>query len=170
MSSLLTDIRCRFIMLVVPALLAGCSVKTYPNDMPKNFLVNTVIHKSSSFRDTGLALDIHLLNAKCETDLLGRVYIDDPKTEVGVPIDRPVFLDFLFVSHVAISGTTSVVRYQTVMTPRSGYLYDAAVSYNKGIYNVLITEKNRGDSASRKIIPHVPLESCKPGKARGGNE
>ncbi len=166
MSSLLNDIHCCFILLVVPALLAGCSVKSYPNDLPKNFLLNTVIHKSSSFRDTGLAVDIHTLNAKCETDLLGRVYVDDPKTEVGVPVDRPVFLDFIFVSHTAISGTTSVVRYQTVMTPRSGHHYDADVSYNKGIYNVVITEKNRG-GASRKI-PRVPLESCKPGKARGG--
>jgi hypothetical protein len=169
MSSPFNDIRCRFILMLLPALLAGCSVKSYPNDLPKNFLVNTTIQKTSAFRDTSLAFDIHLLNAKCETDFLGRVYVDDPRTEVGVPIDRPVFLDFIFVSKVALSNSVSAVRYQTVMTPRSGYLYDAAVSYNKGIYNVVITEKNRGGSASRKI-PRVPLESCKPGKARGGGE
>jgi hypothetical protein len=68
-----------------------------------------------------------------------------------------------------LSSNASVVRYQTIMTPRSGYLYDAAVSYNKGIYNVVITERNRGGSAVRKI-PRVPLESCKPGKARGASE
>lgn len=166
MSSLLNDIRCRFILLMVSALLAGCSVKTYPNDLPKNFHVNTTIQKTSSLRNTSLAFDIHTINVKCETDFLGRVYVDDPKTEVGVPVDRPVFLDFIFVSKVTLSSTISSVRYQTVMTPRSGYDYDAAVSYNKGIYNVVITEKNRGGSASRKI-PRVPLESCKPGKARG---
>ena len=169
MPSLLNDIRRRFILLLVPALLAGCSVKSYPNDLPKNFLVNTVIHKTSSLRNTGLAFDIHLLNARCETDFLGRVYVDDPKTEVGVPVDRPVYLDFIFVSKVVLSSNTSVVRYQTIMTPRSGHLYNAAVSYNKGIYNVVITERNRGGSAARKI-PRVPLESCKPGKARGASE
>jgi hypothetical protein len=169
MPSLLNDIRCRLIMLLVPALIAGCSVKTYPNDLPKNFHVTTTIQKTSSFRNTSLAFDIHTINAKCETDFLGRVYVDDPKTEVGVPVDRPVFLDFIFVSKVVLSNSVSSVRYQTVMTPRSGYDYDAVVSYNKGIYNVVITEKNRGGSASRKI-PHVPLESCKPGKARGDSE
>ncbi len=164
MSSLFSDIRCRFILLLVPAVLAGCSVKSYPNDLPKNFHVNTVIHKTSTFRNTGLAIDVHTVNGRCETDFLGRVYVDDPKTEVGVPVDRPVFLDFIFVSKVALSSDSSVVRYQTVMTPRSGYVYDAEVSYNKGIYNVAITERHRGGSGSRKI-PHVPLESCKPGKS-----
>ena len=157
-------IRLRFLLLLIPVLLAGCSVKSYPNDLPKNFLVNTTIHKTSTFRNTSLAFDIHTINAKCETDFLGRVYVDDPKTEVGVPIDRPVFLDFIFVSKTAFSGDVSAVRYQTVMTPRSGFAYDAAVSYNKGIYNVVITEKQRGGSGSRRV-PHVPLESCRPGKA-----
>ncbi len=164
MSLLPDDIRCRFrfLLLLVPVLFAGCSVKSYPNDLPKNFHVITTIHKTSSFRDTSLAFDIHTINAQCYTDFLGRVYVDDPKIDVGVPVDRPVYLDFIFVSKVALSGNTSVVRYQTMMTPRSGYLYDAAVSYDKGIYNVVITEKRRGGSASR-TIPHRQLESCRPG-------
>ncbi len=169
MSSLHNDIRRRFILLLVPAILAGCSVKTYRSDLPKNFRINTTIHATSSFRNTSLAVDIHLLNARCETDFLGRVYVDDPKTEVGVPVDRPVYLDFIFVSKVVLSSDTSVVRYQTVMTPRSGCLYDAAVSYNKGIYNVVITERQRGGSASRKLA-RKPLESCRPGKAVGDSE
>ncbi len=169
MPSLLNDIiRRRFILLLVPALLAGCSVKTYRSDLPKNFRINTVIHKSSTFRNTGLAVDVHLLNARCETDLLGRIYVDDPKTDVGVPVDRPVYLDFIFVSKYALSGDLSVVRWQTVMTPHSGSKYDADVSYNKGIYNVVIKETRRGSAP--RTIAHRPLESCRPGKAGGDSE
>ncbi len=169
MSSLLNDIRCCAILLLAPALFAGCSVKSYPNDLPKNFRVTTTIQKTSSFRNTGLAFDIHTINANCETDFLGRVYVDDRRTEVGVPVDRPVFLDFIFVSKVVLSSDASVVRYQTVMTPRSGHLYDVDVSYNKGIYNVVIREKGRGGGAGR-TIPRRPLESCRPGRAGAGSE
>ncbi len=157
----------RFTMLLILLLLAGCSVKKYRSDLPTNFHINTVIHKSSTFRSTGLAVDVHLLNEDCATKLLGRIYVDDPKADVGIPTDRPVYLDFIFVSKYALSGDLSVVRYQTVMTPHSGAAYYADATYDKGIYNVVIKEKRKGTST---VVAHKYLENCKPGRTRDNSE
>lgn len=149
----------RLMPVLIIFLFAACSVKSYRSDLPKNLQINTVIRKSSTFRNTSLAVDVHTVDAQCWTDLLGRIYVDDPKTDVGVPVDRPVYLDFIFVSKVALSSSVSVVRYNTVMTPHSGSKYVADVTYDKGIYDVVIREKRGGSST---VVAHRPLKSCRP--------
>ncbi len=161
-------IRRPVMLLLIPLLLLGCSVKKYRSDLPNNFHINTVIHKSSTFRNTSLAVDVHLLNPDCGTRLLGRIYVDDPQTDAGVPVDRPIYLDFIFVSKYTLSSDLSVVRYQTVMTPHSGAHYNADVTYDKGIYSVVVREKRRSGAAT--VIARRSLESCRPGSAGGSGK
>lgn len=170
MSLSLEDIRRRFTILAVPVLLAGCSgVKTYPNDLPANLHVTTAVDSGSAMKSTVAEFDIHLVNAKCETSYLGRVYLDKPGIDVGIPVDQPLYLDFIFASKAFLSSDISAVRYQTLLTPRSGYEYHAQVSYIKGIYNVVIREKHRGAPAGT-TIPRKSLSSCKPHGSKGKNE
>lgn len=148
-----------FLMLV---LLSGCSgVKTYRKNLPTNLRVTTALDSGSAFKSTVAEFDIHLVDAKCETDYQGRVYLDKPGIDVGIPEDQPLYLDFIFASKAFLSRDISAVRYETLLTPRSGYEYTAQVSYIKGVYNVVIREKRPG-AATGTTIPRKPLSSCKP--------
>ncbi len=147
---------------LVPIFLAGCSgVKTYSERLPKNMHVTTRVASGSAVKSTVAEFDIHRVNARCETDYLGRVYLDRPATDVGIPVDELIYLDFIFASKAFMSTTINAVRYQTIFTPRRGYQYDAKVDYDRGIYNVVIREKRPGTAAGR-IIEQTPLSSCKP--------
>jgi hypothetical protein len=148
---------------LVPIFLAGCSgVKTYAQSLPKNMHVTTRVDSGSAVKSAVAEFDIHRVNARCETDYLGRVYLDSPTTEVGIPVDELIYLDFIFASKAFMSTTTNAVRYTTIFTPRRGYEYYAKVDYDKGIYNVVIRERRPGGFAGR-IIEHTPLSDCKPG-------
>ncbi len=142
--------------------LAGCSgVKTYSASFPGNMQVTTRVDSGSAVKSTVAEFDIHRVNAKCETDYLGRVYLDKPTIEVGIPVDELLYLDFIFASKAFMSSTTNAVRYKTILTPRRGYAYHAKVDYDQGIYNVVIREKSPGGSPGR-VIEHTPLSSCRP--------
>lgn len=147
---------------LVSIFLAGCSgVKTYSQRLPKNMHVTTRVVSGSAVKSTVAGFDIHRVNARCETDYLGRVYLDRPKIDVGIPVDELIYLDFIFASKTFMSTTTSAVRYQTIFTPRRGYQYDAKVDYDRGIYDVVIRERRPGGSGGR-VIEQVPLSSCQP--------
>lgn len=147
---------------LVPIFLAGCSgVKTYSQRLPKNMYVTTRVASGSAVKSTVAEFDIHRVNARCETGYLGRVYLDRPTIDVGIPVDELIYLDFIFASKAFMSTTTSAVRYQTIFTPRRGYQYDARVDYDRGIYNVVIRERRPGSSGGR-VIEQLPLSSCQP--------
>jgi hypothetical protein len=152
----------RWIVLgLVPIFLASCSsVKTYSEKYPKNMHVTTRVDSGSAVKSTVAEFDIHRVNARCETDYLGRVYLDGPTTDVGIPVGELIYLDFIFASKAFMSTTTNAIRYQTTFTPRHGYEYHAKVDYDRGIYNVVIREKLSRGSAGR-VIEQTPLSSCK---------
>jgi len=141
---------------LVAIALAGCSgIKTYPNTLPKNLHVTAKVDSG-----TVVDLDMHRINARCETAHEGRVSLDPGAVDVGLPVDETIWLDFVFASKSFLSSSVSVARYSTLLTPRSGYDYRAQVTYSKGIYNVLIQETRKGISARREI-DRVPLSACK---------
>ena len=147
---------------LVAILLASCSgVKTYSQRLPKNMHVTTRVASVSAVKNTVAEFDIHRVNARCETDYLGRVYLDRPATDVGIPVEEMLYLDFIFASKAFMSTTTSAIRYQTILTPRRGFEYDVKVDYDRGIYGVVIRERRPGGSAGR-TIEQTPLSSCRP--------
>ena len=112
---------------------------------------------------TTVAFDLYRINTRCELEHQGRINLENGTTRVGIPVNEPVFLDFIFASKGFLSPNVSATRYSTVLTPHTGYAYTAQVRYDKGIYNVIIREMRRGDSTGR-VIDRVPLRDC---KARG---
>ncbi len=152
----------RRVALLVSILIAGCSgVKTYSDGLPRNMRVTSRIDSGSAVKSTVAEFDIHRVNVKCETGYLGRVYLDKPKLDVGLPTDELLYLDFIFASKAFLSTTISAVRYKTLLTVRSGYEYQVKVDYDQGIYNVVIRETRLGASTGRIVEP-IPLTSCKP--------
>jgi hypothetical protein len=130
-------------------------MRTYPNTLPKNLRVTTEVESR-----TVAEFDVHRVNSRCEMDHQGRVYLDNRVTEVGIPVEETIYLDFIFASKSFLSSSTSVTRYSTLLTPRAGYDYQAEVKYIKGIYGVVIRETRKGSSTSR-VVDRVPLGACK---------
>lgn len=156
----------RFLLMLVSMamLLTGCSsVKTYPNTLSKNmYVIPTKLDSGSIMWSTITEFDIHRVNARCEIDYLGRVYLDKGvSTEVGIPTGEPLFLDFIFASKRFLSPDMRTVRYDTMLTARPGFDYRTEVSYKDGIYNVVIKETSR-DGRTVNTIKRRPLNSCRP--------
>ncbi|TMG78154.1 MAG: hypothetical protein E6H75_04390 [Betaproteobacteria bacterium] len=141
--------------LLAASLLAGCSgIKTYPDTLPKNLRIHATISKVQA------ALHIHRVDAGCQTEYQGTVQLDKPSVEIGIPAGRPSLVAFTFSSSSFLSGSSSSVRYDTLLTPRAGYIYDVKVSYLDNIYNVTVREIDPRSSSSREI-GRRDLRACK---------
>lgn len=155
--------------LIALVLQFGCSgVKTYPGGPGKNLRVETKIDSGSAMRSTVAEFDIHRVDASCNTQYLGRVYLDERSITVGLPSDDRLYLDFIFASKIRLTTTINATRYATLLTTRPGHEYAAQVSYEKGIYSVVIHERRKG--GVNRVVERQPLEACRPnGSAHNTN-
>lgn len=141
--------------------LSGCSgIPTYPNTSLKNLHVTTRVDSGSASSSTAAAIDVHRVNARCETQHLGRVNLENGQTQVGIPVNETLFLDFIFASKRFLSSHISATRYSTLLTPRRGYKYTAQVIYDNDIYDVVIRQTREGRFTGG-VIKRVPLSACK---------
>ncbi len=137
--------------LLAAGLLAGCSgAKTYPDTLPKNMRIRAETSKVRA------ELHIHRVGANCLTEYQGTVQLDKPSVEVGIPPGRQSLVAFTFSSSSFLSGSSSSVRYDTLLTPRAGYTYDVKVSYLDNIYSVTVREIGPRGSSSREIERREP--------------
>ncbi len=141
-------------------LLSGCSgVKMYSSDLPANLRVRTYVDTGSAMRSTVAEFDVHHVDRDCSLQHQGRVYLDQPLIEVGIPTGRLVYLDFIFASKAVLSSQISGTRHGILLAPRAGHDYDAKVTYDKGIYDVVVRENGR-------VLPHKTLSDCRLRSAR----
>ncbi len=140
--------------------LSGCSgVKTYSSDLPKNLRIRTYVDTGSAMRSTVAEFDVHHVDRDCSLQHQGRVYLDQPSVEVGIPTDRLVYLDFIFASKTVLSSQISGTRHGILLTPRAGHDYNAKVTYDRGIYDVVLRENGRA-------VPRKTLSDCRGGSVR----
>lgn len=146
-------------VLLFTTLLVGCSsIKTYPNNLSKNLHINTKLDSGSIMVGTEAVVDIFTVDAKCETTHEGRVELDEARTDVGLPTNSLLYVEFIFVNSRRLGNQVSAIRSGLLMTARSGYDYQAKAQYVNGIYDVVVRETGKGDS--RTITP-IPLSACK---------
>ncbi len=135
-------------------LLLGCSgIKPYPNTSLKNLHIQTQTEGAIA------ELDIYRVNAGCQTEYRGRVSLDKPSVEVGIPSDGLHYLDFIFASKTFLSPSVNVVRYDTLLLPRRERQYEARVRYVQSMYSVVIREVAPGSSTGR-VIERARLSDC----------
>ena len=147
-------------VLLAAGLLAGCSgIKTYPDTLPKNLHLRTET-SGSLLSKVRAALHVHRVDASCQTEYQGTVQLDKPSVEVGVPAGRSSLMAFTFSSSSFLGGSSSSIRYETLLTPRAGYTYEVKVSYLDNIYNVTVREIDPRRSSSREI-ERRDLRACK---------
>jgi hypothetical protein len=110
--------------------------------------------------ESAAKFDIYRVNAKCELQYEGRVFLDSGEFDVGIPTDGMVYLKFIFASKRGLSASTSGIRPGFLFTPRPGYGYQARVRHLHGIYSVAIREISADGSIDREL-ERLPLNACK---------
>jgi hypothetical protein len=147
---------------LVAALLAACSgIKTYPDVQPRNLKIHGEASSGSVFSTVRASVHIHRIDAKCQSDYLGTVRVEERTADVGIPAGRTSLLAVTFFSSSILSYSNSSTRYETLLTPRPGYSYDMKISYAEDIYSVMLREIDPRGSRAHEIA-RVSPDSCKP--------
>jgi hypothetical protein len=149
------------LMLIVLGMLSACSgIKIYPNDMPKNLVINTVTDSGSFSSSVKPLLDIYDVSSDCKLKYLGTVKLDQPKMQIGIKPEHNSYLIFRFASTGFLSNSSSNISYETLIKPRRQYQYNANVRYKNNIYSVKIVEKRHSKSRGKELTTRH-LEQCK---------
>jgi hypothetical protein len=109
---------------------------------------------------TAIHLDIHRVTADCRSEYIGSHHVWAPLGQttdpVHLPEERLSLLEFKFKTH---GGGESVTSYKTLLRPRAGRTYEAAVNYDAGLYEVEIRETGPDGGPGHKI-EHRSLSEC----------
>lgn len=133
--------------------------RSYSSSAPKNFHVDTRVDGGA--KRAAVAFDIHRVDARCETRHEGRVDLENGATELGLPVEVPLYLEFIFVTAGSFNSSLGATREGRLFTAKPGYAYRAEVSYDKGIYAVDIREARQGAKSGR-LMKATPLGACEP--------
>lgn len=139
------------------AALAACLVaacgghRPYAADHARNLSLRTSVHSDSTFSSMKAAVDVYSVDAQCRAQLEGRVALDGPLVEVGIPEGRASLLVFEFAGSGFLGGQRSVMSKHVSLTPRPGRRYEARVDYKDSIYNIEVREIDPRTGASREV-------------------
>ena len=133
----------------VLCLLAACAGhRPYASDHPRNLTLQTRVDSG-----TRAAVDVYRVDAKCRPSLEGRVRLDEPRVEVGLPAGQPSLMVFEFASSRFLGSRRSSITKDVLFTPRAGRRYEARVDYRDDLYNVELREIDPRSGASREVDP-----------------
>jgi hypothetical protein len=137
-------------------LLAACAAGSRYADLPEK---NLVIHARLSGARAGLG--VHAVDAQCRLTYEGSVDLDAPVTRVGIPAGRASYLVFEVATSSFWRGQRGSVRQETLLRPRAGAVYDVRVTYQDGLYEVVIRETPARGGRARDVAL-AGLDACRP--------
>ncbi len=100
---------------------------------------------------TRAAVDVYSVDAQCRAEHQGRITLDEPRVEVGLPQGRASLLVFEFAGSGFLGSRRTSITTQAQLVPRAGRRYEARVSYKDDIYNVEVKEVDPRTGASREV-------------------
>src|SRR5579859_2489038 len=134
------------------AVLGGCGgVKSYRSTLPPNVHFRTVVTTGSVFRSGAAAVDIYRSLADCKLEHLGRLLLDKPIVDAGLPTGDALYIEFILGSKTFMSTSASAIRYDTELTLRPGYEYDMQLRFLPHTYSLEMRELRKGGGAGRGI-------------------
>lgn len=128
------------------AMISCSSIKTYPNTLAKNMRVSVKLDSGSLLSSHGALLDVYSVDAKCEINHEGRIELEKATTDVGLPTNKPLYIEFVFANSSLFPNRTTSTSYGVLFTPHSGNSYQVKAVYSGGIYDVVIR-----DNAGRPV-------------------
>lgn len=128
---------------IISMTLAGCSgIYRYKNNYEKNLLVSTVTESGSFLTSVDARVDIYTIDKSCKIGYQGSLDLGKGQTGIGLPQNRPAFLQFIFSSSGLLASRRGSTSYDIYFTPRSGHEYFANARYVDEIYAVSLQQKN----------------------------
>ena len=143
-------LRLAYLVALVPWL-SACSTTVFYNEPGAPNLQFRAVSSGRFLTYTSIGLDIHRVTTDCRAEFVGSHWVWGP---LGQTTDPLSLLEFKFHQHGNIESFTS---YKTLLRPRAGQTYEAAVNYDAGLYDVEIRET--GSNGGRKI-EHWSLSDC----------
>ena len=137
--------------LLILSLLAGCgtTTKNYPTDDAGNVALRAEVDRSVK-----AAVHVHAVDAKCQTQYQGTLFLEGASSRISLPPGRPSYVVVVFDTSSFLRGSAST-RTGTVITPRPGRKYDMLVRYRDALYEMQVREEGRE-------IPRQDLQACRP--------
>jgi hypothetical protein len=150
-------------MAVIGALLAlaGCAgdgVRDYRSVGENNLSIDAKIQPNSFGSVRGSFLHVYEVDAQCKLVYIGTVALDKPRTDVGLPTGKLLFLRAEFVSRERFSEGGTRNGYSYVLQPRAGYRYAADIRQQDRMYKFALTERSPG--GVRRELERRGAERC----------
>jgi len=133
----------------------------YPNNHKTNLTIKTSIKGESFFKDINAYLHISRLDAQCKSTYLGTVKLDKPVKKVGLPVNKKLFLEFVF--GITGGGSGSRLDMDTIITPRNRQSFTADMFYEDDIYDITLW-RNKSRKYKKREIKPARFDSCKKSK------
>jgi hypothetical protein len=133
---------------------AGCCLavaacaghRPYVSEQPENLRFRTAVESG-----VRAAADVYSVDAKCHAQPLGRVTLDRPALEIGLPAGRASLLVVEFAGSRFLGSQRTSMTKSLMFTPRPGRRYEARVEYRDSLYNVELKEIDTRSGASREV-------------------
>lgn len=132
------------IMMMVGFLCGCAATKSYVATAEDNVRISTMAESGSSFSSIRAAMDVHSVDADCRTTYQGTMELDRSPITTGIPAGQESLLVFVFSNSSFLGSSRSTIRYETLLSPRSGYGYEIDVQYVDGAYDAVLYEVDRG--------------------------
>lgn len=128
------------LFIFVVGSLAGCSsLKTYPSSSAKNLIV--YLDKKSDSGVEGRA-DIYLLDKQCQGPYQGSSWFNKSPKKIGIKKGRQTLVSLKYLLSDWLKGKSSITA-DVLIQARSGYRYEAKLSYIDEAYETFVYEINR---------------------------
>lgn len=128
-------------------LLAACGGhRPYAADYSKNLFLRISVQPGMR-----AAADVYSVDASCRAEPQGRVALDRPAVEIGLPAGRASLLVIEFAGSGFLGSRRTSMTRNVMFTPRPGLRYEARVDYRDNLYSVELKEIDPRSGASRDV-------------------
>lgn len=141
--------RAVLLVLTAGAASACSSIHPYMNSAPENLTIKPDVRTGSA------RMHVYEIDNACNASYRGTVELNNLKVKVGIPVNKPSYLVFNFSDSSLFTGSSSV-SYDLYLNPKTGYHYEAAVSYADSMYGATIHEQDSRGGARRETPRFVP--------------
>lgn len=136
------------IALVIGMACACSSMVPYKNSSPANMTISTDVRRGAA------QLHVYGVDTACNMNYQGTVDLSGQNVKIALPTNKPIILVIDFTTNSLFTGS-SRNSYSTYLTLRTGYHYEALVSYVDNMYGATLYEQET--HGGKRKIPHANL-------------
>jgi hypothetical protein len=107
-------------------------------------------------------LEVQRVTSGCHGEVEGEIYLRGPVDSLYLPVGQPSNLVFKFRTSSPLSQSSAMSSYSTLIRPREGQTYQAAVTYKSGLFTIDIVEIAPQKASRRKLLQQ-DISSCAAG-------